>query len=104
NDVVDGLIAAASKPDVCGSIFHLVDAASVMQREYISTLTTSALSPTAVYVPRIALMAAAAALAPLGYLLNRTPPLTGYRLRSINALSFDCSAARQRLGWNPVPR
>jgi predicted dehydrogenase/nucleoside-diphosphate-sugar epimerase len=104
NDVVDGLIAAASQPDVCGSIFHLVGGPSITQREYISAcLATSAASPRAVYLPRIALLAAAAALAPIGYLLNRTPPLTEYRLRSINALSFDCSAARQRLGWNPAP-
>jgi len=105
NDVVDGLIAAGSRAGVCGAIFHLVDGTSVTQREYISaSRTTSAASPPAVYVPRIALLAAAAALAPVGYLLNRTPPLTGYRLRSINALSFDCSAARQRLGWNPPLR
>src|SRR5262249_10295669 len=105
NDVVEGLIAAASQPDVCGSIFHLVDGTSIMQREYISAcLATPAASPTAVYVPRIALRAAAAALAPIGYLLKRALPLTGYRLRSINALSFDRSVARQRLGWNPPRR
>ena len=102
NDVVDGLIAAGSQPDVCGASFQLVDDTSIMQREYISTcVRTSGASPSAVYVPRIALRVVAAALAPVGYLLKRTLPLTGYRLRSINALSFDCSAARQRLGWHP---
>ena len=101
DDVVNGLIAAATRPDVCGSIFHLVDDTVIMQRDYISACRTRSVSPpAAVYVPRMALVVAAAALEPLGGLLKRTLPLTRYRLRSINALSFDCSAARQRLGWH----
>jgi nucleoside-diphosphate-sugar epimerase/predicted dehydrogenase len=102
DDVVNALISAATQPDVCGSIFHLVDDTPVNQRDYISILRrTSTSPPKPLYVPRVALLMAAAALAPLGHLLRKTPPLTMYRLRSINALSFDCSAARQRLAWDP---
>jgi nucleoside-diphosphate-sugar epimerase len=45
---------------------------------------------------------AATGLELLGRLLGRRVPLTRYRLRSIKGIRhFDCSAARDRLGWTP---
>ncbi|HEY7286746.1 MAG TPA: NAD-dependent epimerase/dehydratase family protein [Vicinamibacterales bacterium] len=103
NDVVDGLLAAATQPDVCGSVFHLVDSTPVTQRRYIDDCrrkTNGAIR--VVYVPRPLLLAAGVAFETVGRLIGRHLPLTGYRVRSVNDLSFDCSAARQRLGWVPV--
>jgi nucleoside-diphosphate-sugar epimerase/predicted dehydrogenase len=100
DDVLEGLIAAASRPDVCGSIFHLVDPAPVTQREYIDACREEASgSIRASYVPRAALLSLGLAFDALGALVKRNLPLTSYRIRSIKELTFDCSAARRGLGW-----
>lgn len=113
NDVVDGLLAAAAaQPDVCGAIFHLVDSASVTQRDYIAKCREDARGAQGAqgteatqgsirvsYVPRMALLAAGTALDVVGAVIKRNLPLTSYRIRSIRELTFDCSAARRRLGW-----
>jgi predicted dehydrogenase/nucleoside-diphosphate-sugar epimerase len=103
NDVVEGLLAAATRQDVCGSIFHLVDPAPVTQRDYTSRCQERAGGALkASYVPRTALLAVGAALDLVGKLLGRNLPLTSYRIRSIKELTFDCSAARRQLGWEPM--
>jgi 2-alkyl-3-oxoalkanoate reductase len=62
SDVVEGLLAAATRPDVCGSIFHLVDSTPVTQRDYITRCQEEANGALRVnYVPRTALLAAGAA-------------------------------------------
>ncbi len=102
NDVVEGLLTAATRPDVCGSIFHLVDSTPVTQRDYIARCQDEAEGALRVnYLPRMALLAAGAALEVVGRLLRRNLPLTRYRIQSIKELSFDCSAARRQLGWAP---
>jgi len=103
DDVIDGLRAAATRPDVCGSIFHLVDPDRVTQRDYIERCQQEARGSLRVnYVPRTALLAAGTALETLGRVLGRDLPLTRYRIQSIKELTFDCLAARTRLGWQPV--
>jgi predicted dehydrogenase/nucleoside-diphosphate-sugar epimerase len=102
NDVVDGLLAAATRPDVCGSIFHLVDGTPVSQRDYITRCQEEADGALRVnYIPRTALLAAGSALELVGTLLGRNLPLTSYRVRSVKELIFDCSAALRHLGWSP---
>ena len=54
------------------------------------------------YVPRTALLAAGAVLDLVGGVIKRNLPLTRYRVRSIKELTFDCSAARRHLGWEPI--
>jgi predicted dehydrogenase/nucleoside-diphosphate-sugar epimerase len=103
SDVIEGLLAAATRPDVCGSIFHLVDSTPVTQRDYIARCQEVANGTLRVnYVPRTALLAAGAVLDLVGGLLRRNLPLTSYRIRSINELRFDCAAARRQLGWEPI--
>ncbi len=103
NDVVEGLLAAATRPHVCGSIFHLVDSTPVTQRDYITRCQEEAKGALQVnYIPRTALLAVGAALDLVGGLLGRNLPLTRYRIRSIKELTFDCSAARRQLGWDPM--
>jgi nucleoside-diphosphate-sugar epimerase len=102
NDVVDGLIASATRPVAPGTIVHLVDPTPVTQRDYIAGCREQASGARrALFVPRALLSAAGAALELVGALVKRSLPLTRYRVRSINALTFDCSAARRQLGWRP---
>jgi 2-alkyl-3-oxoalkanoate reductase len=103
DDVIEGLLAAACRPGACGSILHLVDAAVVTQRDYIDRCREKAEGTLRVtYVSRTALLAAGAALDLVGGLWRRDLLLTRYRIRSIKELSFECSAARQQLGWEPT--
>lgn len=103
DDVVDGLLGAARHPEAAGSIFHLVDSTSVTQREYIAWCLEKSDGTLRVhYIPRIVLLALGASFDVVGKLLGRNLPLTSYRIRSIKELTFDCSAARQRLGWKPA--
>jgi predicted dehydrogenase/nucleoside-diphosphate-sugar epimerase len=100
NHVVDGLVAAATRPDVCGSIFHLVDSMPVTQRDYIARCREQMRGvPKVTYVPRTALLIVGTVLDLVSGLLKRSLPLTSYRVRSVKELTFDCSAARLRLGW-----
>ena len=103
DDVVEGLLAAATRANVCGSIFHLVDSTPVTQRDYIARCQEEANGALRVnYIPRMAILAVAAALDLVGRLLKRNLPLTSYRIRSIKELTFDCSAALRQLGWTPL--
>jgi predicted dehydrogenase/nucleoside-diphosphate-sugar epimerase len=103
SDVVEGLVAAATRPGVCGSIFHLVDSTGITQRDYI-TRSRKERAIQVAYLPRTALLAVGVVCDLVGKLLGRTLPLTRYRIRSIKELTFDCSAARRDLGWEPVSR
>jgi nucleoside-diphosphate-sugar epimerase len=105
DDVVEGLLAAAARSDVGGSIFHLVDSTPVTQRDYIAWSRENASRAIRVhYVPRPALLLAGAVLDLVGGVFGRTLGLSRYRIRSIKELTFDCSAARNRLGWEPRHR
>lgn len=102
-DVVDAILLAASRDVFDGSVFHLVDPAQITQNEltneYIGT-TGSDLKIT--HIPLAAVYGMAFGVELLGRLLGRRVPLSVYRVRSALApLSFDCSAARDRLGWSP---
>ena len=103
DDVVDGLVAAAQQPGVCGSVFHLVDGTAVTQDEYIDVCQRALpFPPRVVHAPRWFLYTAGAALEVLGGILKRGVPLSRYRVRSIRELTFDCTAARTQLGWTPA--
>jgi 2-alkyl-3-oxoalkanoate reductase len=54
------------------------------------------------YVPRAVFYGAGIAIGALGSLLKRSVPLTRYKVAAIRGVkTFDCSAARDQLGWNP---
>jgi nucleoside-diphosphate-sugar epimerase/predicted dehydrogenase len=103
DDVVDGLLLAASRDDICGKIFQLVDGERITQRQYIEHCRKHVDEKIrAVYVPRSVFYAAAAGIGALGALLRRSVPLTRYRVASIRGIeAFDCSAALALLGWAP---
>ena len=103
DDVVDALLLAARRDGVCGQIFQLVDEERITQRQYIDQCRKHIGEKLRVmYVPRPVFYAAAIAIGALGKLLGRSVPLTRYRVSSIRGIeTFDCTAARARLGWVP---
>jgi nucleoside-diphosphate-sugar epimerase len=97
-DVVDGLLLAASNPDVVGRVFQLVDPATLTQREYIE-----AAQKRVSYVPKLVLYTLAFGVELLGKALHRNVPLSRYKIRSLAPISpFDGSAAHDHLGWTPT--
>jgi predicted dehydrogenase/nucleoside-diphosphate-sugar epimerase len=102
DDVVDSLICAGERPGLTGSVFQIVDEASVSQREFLRLGSQKLPDIKATYAPMIFLYAAATGLELLGRILRRSVPLTHYRLRSLKSnLRYDCTAANDILGWKP---
>ena len=103
DDVVDALLLAARRHGVCGEMFQLVDEERITQRQYIDELRRHFAEKIRVmYVPRPVFYTAGIAIGALGKLLGRPVPLTRYRVASIRGIdTFDCTAARERLGWAP---
>jgi predicted dehydrogenase/nucleoside-diphosphate-sugar epimerase len=102
-DVVDALVLAASRNDVCGRTFQLIDSQRMTQREYIERCQQHLGDKIRVmYVPRLVFYAAGIAIGALGAMLKRSVPLTRYKVSAIRGIeTFDCSAARDRLTWKP---
>jgi len=103
-DVVDALLLAAERNDVCGLTFHLVDTTETLtQNDYLNAcrrLNGSKLRVS--YLPGPVLMAAAILAGLVSRVMGIALPLSPYRLRSSRPLGpFDCRAARERLGWTP---
>ncbi len=97
DDVVDALLAAATRPDAYGGVFNLVDPGSVDQRAYIQ-----ASGHKAHYLPVWFMMLASFGVEMLGRVLKRGVPLSRYRVRSIRPLwPVDVSRAGNGLGWRP---
>ena len=102
-DVVDALLLAATRPDACGQIFHLVDHEPLTQRQYIDACQRRGALLRVSYVPKAVLYMGALGVEILGRLLRRQVPLSRYKIQSLAPLApFDGSAARDRLGWTPV--
>jgi nucleoside-diphosphate-sugar epimerase len=101
DDVVEGLLLAGKFSG--GEIFHLVDKDS-MSREELARLYTLAREPqlktTHVSMGFACFLARGVEL--LGKVLKHNVPITPYRLKSAYVpLAFDCTKAREQLGWRP---
>lgn len=102
SDVVDALLKSAECAEAIGRVIHLVDPEQITQREYLKYCQAKMPEIRVHYVPRSFLYCAAAGMQGLGALARIHVPLTIYRLRSIKTyVEFDCTAARQLLGWTP---
>jgi predicted dehydrogenase/nucleoside-diphosphate-sugar epimerase len=98
-DVVDAILAAARSTAFDGSVFHIVDAERVSQNDVARVAAGAA---RIVHVPRGVAYALALGVEGVAALAGRSAPLSRYRLRSALApMAYDCTAARERLGWQP---
>lgn len=102
-DVVDAIFLAAESTVFDGSVFHLVDPSEVTQNDVIREyLRNSSEDLKATHIPLSAVYAMALGVEVLARVLRRPAPLSVYRVQSAMApLSFDCAAAKERLGWEP---
>jgi predicted dehydrogenase/nucleoside-diphosphate-sugar epimerase len=102
DDVVDGLLAAASAPGAVGQIVHLIDPTPVTQNEYLQWCRP-ALPGTGVWrMPVWLLMVAAWMIDLMSRVLKRSLPLSRYKIRALKPLwPVDITRARQLLGWEP---
>jgi predicted dehydrogenase/nucleoside-diphosphate-sugar epimerase len=102
DDVVDAMIEAGKRQGVCGRTFQLVDSERITQQQYIEYCCRHLTNLRVTYVPKALLYAAGIGIGTLGSLLRRSVPLTRYKVSAIRGIAtFDCSAARERLGWTP---
>jgi predicted dehydrogenase/nucleoside-diphosphate-sugar epimerase len=98
-DVVDAILLAAERGIWTGEIFHIVDSADVTQEALARRAEPN--SPIT-KVPRAIVTLLAVGVEVLGAILKRPVPLSRYRIASALApIRFDCTAARQTLGWMP---
>jgi nucleoside-diphosphate-sugar epimerase/predicted dehydrogenase len=103
-DLVDALLLASTAVNVAGSVFNIVDYRDhVTQNDYIGACRTLlGDSLRVLYVPKAVLWAAAVMAASLSRITRIQLPLSPYRLRSSRPLGpFECTAARDVLGWRP---
>ena len=102
-DLVDAILLAAESNAFDGSVFHLVDHVEVTQNELVKEyIRATEQNVKVTHLPLASVYGIAFGMEVLGWLLGRRAPLSVYRVRSALApLSFDCSAARERLGWEP---
>lgn len=102
-DLIDAVLEAAERDVFDGSIFHVVDSATLTQNDFVREYVRhSGERLRTVRLPRLLVYGAALVVQLLGRLLRRAAPLSVYRVRSaLASTSFDCRAARERLGWQP---
>ena len=96
-DVVDAILLAAKRDT---GLFHIVDTGTITQEQLTRRVAGRNATIITIPLPVVYLLAIGVEL--LGKLLKRSVPLTRYRLKSALApIVFDCSAAKNELGWKP---
>ena len=102
-DVVDALLLAATRRDIVGRCFNVVDPRESRQDEYLAAVRRSGGNDPRVHrVPVAVFLGLSAVVELLGRILRRPVPLTRYRVRSLRPLyGFQLDAARRDLGWEP---
>lgn len=102
-DVIDAAVLAAETSKFDGRVFHIVDRTQITQnqvvRDYVSK---NAKKAAVVHVPVAIVYGLAFGFELLSKVLNRSVPLSIYRVKSALArMRFDCSRAENELGWQP---
>jgi nucleoside-diphosphate-sugar epimerase/predicted dehydrogenase len=102
-DVIDAIVLAAETSKFDGRVFHIVDRTQITQnqvvRNYISKNPKKA---KVIHVPVAIVYSLALGLEVLSKVLNRSVPLSIYRVKSALArMQFDSTRAENELGWQP---
>ena len=102
-DVIDAIVRAAETSKFDGRIFHIVDRTKITQnqvvRDYISK---NAKNANVIHLPVAIVYSLALGFELLSKVLNRSVPLSIYRVKSALApMRFDCSRAENEIGWRP---
>ena len=96
-DVVDAILLAAKRET---GLFQIVDTGNITQEQLTRRVAGENAKLVKIPFPVVFLLAFGVEM--LGKLLKRSVPLTRYRLKSALApIAFDCSAAKNELGWKP---
>jgi len=102
-DVIDAALLTAETSKFDGRVFHIVDRTKITQnqvvRDYVSK---NAKKATVIHVPVAIVYSLALGFELLSKVLNRSVPLSIYRVKSALArMQFDCARAENELGWQP---
>jgi len=103
DDVVEAIVLATQSRFHSGEVFQIVDN-ELLSREELVRLYTAAREPqlSVIGIPLRLACFMAGGIEWLADVLNRPAPISPYRLRSAVApLVFDCTKAREQLGWQP---
>ena len=102
-DVVNAIVLAAEHSRFDGRVFHIVDRTHITQNQLVADyILKNDKTAKVIHLPVAILYTLAAGLEVLSKALNRSAPLSIYRVRSALArLQFDCSRAEKEIGWRP---
>jgi nucleoside-diphosphate-sugar epimerase len=103
DDVVNAIVLAAEGSKFDGRVFHIVDQTHITQNQLVRDyILNNAREAKIVHFPEAILYSLAAGLEVLSKVLNRSVPLSIYRVKSALArMRFDCSRAEEEIGWIP---
>jgi nucleoside-diphosphate-sugar epimerase len=102
-DVIDAAVLAAETSKFDGRVFHIVDRTQITQNQVVRDYVSKSAKKAAVmHVPVVIVYGLAFGFELLSKVLNRSVPLSIYRVKSALArMRFDCSRAENELGWQP---
>jgi nucleoside-diphosphate-sugar epimerase len=102
-NAVDALMLAATAPDVAGKSFNVVDDEAMTQDEYLALLRqVTGGRPRVLRLPRMSYFALGWVSELAAAARGREPTTNRYRIKTRLAhLRWDCSKARNELGWRP---
>ncbi|HEU4699648.1 MAG TPA: NAD-dependent epimerase/dehydratase family protein [Gemmatimonadales bacterium] len=103
-NTVEALWLAATRPEAAGGTFTIIDDALPTQREFVARLAGLTGRPLAVRaIPRAGAWVIGAGVETLCRALGKSPPTTRrLLLGKTTKLRFDCSRAKEVLGWRPA--
>jgi 2-alkyl-3-oxoalkanoate reductase len=101
-DVVDGMIAAAQRPEATGEVIQLIDSTAVTQNEYLAWALPANPRAKLRRMPVWLLSFLAFGVEMMGRVMKRKLPLSRYKVNSLRPLwPVNGNKAVKLLGWTP---